>query len=140
MLTGLSAVVLAGCGPAVVSGQGGQRLLAAGIGVELLLRSRTLSQNHHLLAPRIAGLLIIAAVIAGWSIGLPLGPALLLPAALVTGVLVLVAVFLVPILSPVSRARAGRLMDQADRLLAVLLVVLCAGSFGLFDAITSFVG
>lgn len=160
-LIGLSLVALIAAIPAAVAGDVGNRLFAAGIGLLLLLRSRVFSQVPHLLAERVAGVLLLGAVGVGWYLTNPgaLGLLLLLPitagaaAAAVAGL----GRHAWPLgqsgagplgqsgavssgAAAVSRARAARLLDLAEQLLVVAVVVFASGLLGLFDWIAVALG
>ena len=59
MITGLSAVAVLAAVPAALSANRWQLLLAGAIGAGLLLRSRVYSQMPHVVAPRIAGVVVL---------------------------------------------------------------------------------
>ena len=137
VLLGLSGVAVLGALPAALAPDGRQQLLAAGIGVGLLLRSRVFSQVPHALGPRIAGLIVLAGLWVGqwWVDALP-DAVLVVGTALVGGVFAACA-GLASGANPVTRARAGRFLDGAELALVVAVVVLTAGVFGLFDRAAS---
>jgi len=140
-LIGVGMVAAGGAIPAALIGDGWLRLLATGIGLLLLLRSRAFSRTPQVLAARIAGMLVIGCLWVGVYRGDPqLQAVLILGAALSTAALTIGAAVTSPAGSPVGRARAGRTLDLAEQLLVVALIVLAAGVSGLFDWVSSVIG
>ena len=124
-IVGASLVAAAGGTVAALSDQLGVQALGGGIALALLLRSRAFSRVPHVLGPRIAGLLVCG---GGWV-------ALLRAAAAPTEVLLLGSGALIVALvvgsgtkemTSVRRARIGRILDAAEQLLVVALIVLGA--------------
>lgn len=107
-------------------------LLGVGIGGALVLRARTFSRVRHLLPLLTGGALALGA--AWLSLYQRSGPWQLLLAVAVGVLLVAVvaSVQWVPALSAPMRARMTRFVDAAEMVLAVLVVLLAAGGFGLY--------
>jgi hypothetical protein len=132
MITGLSAVAVLGAVPAAVSANRWQLLLAAAIGAGLLLRSRVFSQVPHVVGPRSAGVIVLLVLWFGVARAqFPDGVLFVVP-VIVLGAGALLAGVL-PSMTPVVRARVGRLLNGAELVLVVAAVVLVAGVLGLFD-------
>ena len=140
MIGGLSAVAVLGALPAAWSADRWQQLLAGAIGVGLLLRSRVYSQIPHVVGPRTAGVVVLLVLWFGVARAQSLTGGLLFVVPItVLGVGALLAAVL-PGMTPVVRARIGRLLNGAELVLVVAAVVLVAGVLGLFDwvgAVTS---
>lgn len=107
------------------------RLLGVAVGVALLLRSRVFSRVPQILPLRIAGLLVLAVAAALAVDRVPeLRPWwVALAAAVLTGAVVVSAVPL----SEVARARVKQLLNRAELLAVVAVVVLAAAALGGFD-------
>ena len=133
MIGGLSAVAVLGALPAALSADRWQQLLAGAIGVGLLLRSRIYSQMPHVVGPRTAGVVVLLVLWFGIARAQSLTGGLLFVVPItVLGVGALLAAVL-PGMTPVVRARVGRLLNGAELVLVVAAVVLVAGVLGLFD-------
>ncbi len=140
-LIGVSMVAVGGVIPAALAGDGGSRALTVGIGLLLLLRSRTYSQTRHVLAPRIGGLLVFGAIWLGVYRGDAAAQSVLIVgAAVATGALTVVIDVLERGSTPVGLARCGRILDLAEQLLVVVLIVLTAWVTVLADWVASVTG
>lgn len=132
-----AAVLGAGSGAALaVSDSGWDRLFGVAVGVALVLRSRAFSRIPQILPLRVAGLLVLTMqgaravqetpALRPWSVAL----ATLLAAGLV-------AVSAVP-LSEVARARVKQLLNRAELVAMVAVVVLAAAALGVFAWVDEF--
>ncbi len=140
-LVGVSTVAAGAVIPAALSSAGGSRLLAVGIGLLLLLRSRAYSQTRHVLAPRVGGLLVFGVVWLGvYRDETAPQSVLIVGTAVAVAALVVVVNVLDRAPSPVSHARRGRLLDLAEQLLVVALIVLTAWVVVLADWVKSVIG
>jgi len=111
-----------------------QQLFAGGIALTLLFRSRAFSQVPHTIGPRIAGLLVLAALwVASYRGASHFGQGLLLVVATGVVAVAMISVGRLATHSPVGRARANRLLSVAEQFVVAMLVVLTAGTGGLFD-------
>jgi len=133
-LVGVSVVVAVGSILFSVTGDRLQQLLAAGAGLTLLLRSRALSQVPHAIGPRIAGLIILAALgVASYRGASHIEQGMLLVAAAGSVAAATATAGRIPAHGSIGRARASRLLSIVEHLLVVMLVLLAAGANGLFD-------
>jgi hypothetical protein len=111
-------------------------LLAGAIGAGLLLRSRVYSQVPHVVAPRIAGVVVLLVLWFGVARSQVPGGVLFVVPVVVLGAGALLAGAL-PGMTPVVRARISRLLNGAELVLVVAAVVLVAGVLGLFEWVGS---
>jgi type VII secretion integral membrane protein EccD len=139
VVVGLSLAAVVGGLPAALSADGWHRLFAIGLGVALLLRSRVFSQIRHVLPLRVGGLLVLAELWLGLTVG---DPALLVPLTLgPVALLSLTAVLTAGTgRSAVTRARVARALDLAEVVLVAVLVVLAAGLLGWFGWLAAVIG
>ena len=140
-LIGVSTVAVGAAIPAALSSAPGSRLLAVGIGLLLLLRSRAFSQTRHVIAPRVGALLVLG---VGW-LGLYRDGAapksvLIVGAAVAVAVLVIAFDVLGRGSSAVGLARRGRFLDLAEQALVVVLIVLLAWVVVLADWVVAVIG
>ena len=140
-LTGVSIVAAGAVIPGALSNADGPRASAVGIGLLLLLRSRAFTQTRHVLAPRVAGLLVFGVAWLGLyrDDSVPRS-VLIVGAVLATAAWVAVLEVLSRAPSPVGLARRGRLLDLAERVLVVGQIVLTAWVIVLADWVISVVG
>jgi hypothetical protein len=118
MITGLSAVAVLAAVPAALSANRWQLLLAGAIGAGLLLRSRVYSQVPHVVAPRIAGVVVLLVLWFGVARSQVPGGVLFVVPVVVLGAGALLAGAL-PGMTPVVRARISRLLNGAELVLVV---------------------
>lgn len=139
-IVGLSAAAVLGVLPAAMSADGWQQLLAGAVGIGLLLRSRVYSQIPHVLAPRIAGVLVLLFLFFGIVrvAMLPDAVRILFPIALFAAGTLNACV--IPAMTPLVRARVGRLLDIAEQIGVVAAVVLAVGVLGLFGWVGAVTG
>ncbi len=132
-LLGASVVAAAGIMPAAGSDDAGLHLLVAGIGCLILLRARAFSLTCHTAALRAAGLV---AMVAAWSAAYrdlsSFRPELVLGTL---GVLVLMLVGQrlhgPDPRGPIRNARMARLLDAAEFVLVIVVVIATAGALGI---------
>lgn len=108
-------------------------LLALGIGLALLTRSRVFDQTRHVAPFRVAGTLVVAACAAAWLL---VNPALLpwAPALVVLAALIYVGLASIP-RSTVANATAARIIRFAEIFLVAGLIALCGQVTGLYAMI-----
>ncbi|HIW64238.1 MAG TPA: type VII secretion integral membrane protein EccD [Candidatus Stackebrandtia excrementipullorum] len=108
-------------------------LLAAGIGLALLTRSRVFDQTRHVAPFRVGGTVVVTACAVAWLLGnpvlLPWAPALVVLAALIY-----VGLASVP-RSTVANATAARVIRFAEIFLVAALIALCGQVTGLYGSI-----
>ena len=140
-IAGVCAVAVIGGLPAALSADGWCRLLAAGIGLLLLLRARAFTRVQHVICPLSAGLVVLAGSWSAWFVSTPprLQPPLILGAAAVAAVIAAAAAMR-SAGSAVGRARTGRLLNAAEQVLVVAVIVLAAGVLGLFPWMSAVLG
>lgn len=140
-LAGASVFAAGAVAPAALSGEEGPRLLAAGIGLLILLRSRSYSQTRHVFTPRVGGLFVFGVVWLGSYLNVVLPRAML-----IVGTAVAVTTWAVGFdvldrgSSPVGRARRARFLDLAEQALVVALIVAVAWVVALDDWVVSVMG
>ncbi len=140
-LIGVSTIAVGAAIPGALSSAPGPRLLAVGIGVLLLLRSRAYSQTRHVMAPRVGALLVFG---VGWlslyrDVAAPKS-VLIVGAAVAVAVLVIAFDVLGRASSAVGLARRGRFLDLAEQALVVVLIVLLAWVVVLADWVVAVIG
>lgn len=141
LLIGLSLVATASALPSAFAGDAVSRAFAVGIGIALLLRSRSFSQVPHLLAERIAGVGLLAAVVIAWYLAEPgSGVPLVLVTVVVVATLAAVSGLTASAETAVGRARTARALDLAEQVLVVAMIGLATGMLGLFDWVGSVLG
>ena len=138
---GVSLVAAAVALPAAFMADRWWQLFAGGIGLVLLLRSRSFSQVPHAVGPRIAGTVVFGALWVHAYRGAAAGvPGLLLVLAVGAVAAAMAVAGRRPADSPVGWARVSRLLGVTEQLTVVLLVVLAAGICGLFDWMSQILG
>jgi len=127
---GIALVVVWGSLHLTASESGWDRYLAVSVGFVALLRSRVFSRVQHLLALRVAAVIVLAAQLLRLTDDLPaLQPWLVVLCSL--GILALVALSSLQ-MSDITRARVKRVLNVVEFLLVVDMVVLTCGAVGLF--------
>ena len=140
-IVGVSAVAVLGAVPVALSDDASCRLLAAGIGVLLLLRSRAFSRVKHVVGPLIAGLLVCCGLwLALYRMGPHLHQVLILGAVACSALLAVVSTRAGAARSAVARARIGRLLNAVEQVLVVAVIVLAIGVLGVFSWVSSVLG
>jgi type VII secretion integral membrane protein EccD len=130
-LAGVCVVVAWGVVELAASDAAWDPYLAGSVGLVAVLRSRVFSRFRHMVGLRALGVLTAVALVARVAADEPdLRPWLVVLAAVLAAALV--AVSSLP-LSPVTRARIRRVLNVAEFLVVVDMVVVLAGSLGLFD-------
>ena len=140
-LVGVSTVAVLAAIPGALSSAAGPRLLAVGIGLLLLLRSRAYTQTRHVIAPRVGALLMFA---VGWlglyrDVAAPKS-ALIVGAAVAVAVVVIAFDVLGRTSSAVGLARRGRFLDLSEQALVVVLIVVLAWVVVLADWVLAVIG
>ncbi|MGS0683800.1 EsaB/YukD family protein [Nakamurella sp. GG22] len=130
-LVGGSAAVVLGAVPAALSGDPRSMALGFGVACLLLLRARVFAQVPHTIGPRIAGLVLLAAVATGCYRTAP--SHLFIVAATIALPVTAGVLLMSQRLSAVTAARTARVLDLVERLLMVIVVVLAAANLGLLD-------
>lgn len=110
------------------------RLLGVAVGLALLLRSRVFSQVPQVAPVRVAGLLVLGALLVGWVVGDPDARPWAVPLVAATAA-VAVAVSAVR-LSDVARARVSQLLDRAEAVVVTAMVPVAAAALGVFTWLT----
>jgi type VII secretion integral membrane protein EccD len=141
LLIGLSLVATASALPSAFAGDTVSRTFAVVVGVALLLRSRSFSQVPHLIAERIAGVGLLAAVGVAWYLAEPgLRGLLILALVMVVASLAAVSGLTVSAETAIGRARTARALDLAEQVLVVAMIGLATGMLGLFHWVGSVLG
>lgn len=129
-------VCVVAAGAAVVHLVGGDewdRTLGLMLGLALVMRSRLFSRIQHMLAPRLTGSAVLVFAGYRWAVE---NPALLPWAVAALAVVVAAGVGLGSlVISEITRARVKRVLNIVEFLVIVVLLVVCAGSMGLYGQI-----
>lgn len=126
-----AAITAIAAGVLLVPGSVWDHWLGLAVGVGLILRSRAFSRVSSVLPLRLAGLIVL--ILHGLRYVQDTGalrPHLLLLAAGVAAIAL--AISAVP-LSEVTRARVKESLNRLERIVVVAMIVLMAGSIGLYD-------
>ena len=132
-VAGIGVLVLVCGGLLVVDGDPWDRTLALLLGLTLVLRSRIFSRVQHMVAPRVLG---TALLMFGLGHAMTLRPGLLMWFPVVVALAVVAAIGLSGVsMSEISRARVKRLLNLAEFLTVVVLLVVMFGALGVYGVI-----
>ncbi len=131
-LVGVALVVVAAAVTLDLDGDDWDRTLALLLALTAALRSRVFSRVPHMLALRLAALLVLGVGLAQAAADRDLG-AWVVPAF---GLAVLLGLGLATLrLSEVQRAQVKRTLNMVEFVVVVVLVVVLAGALGVYDAL-----
>lgn len=132
-LISVSAIVVLAAGWLDTTGSAWDRTLAVSIGVAAIMRSRLFSRTLHMLGLRLAGLAALAAVGLRWAAE---NTDVLIWTPVMIGAIVAAGASLASMpLSTITRARIKRVLNIAEFLVIVDLLVVLGGAMGLYEQV-----